>query len=480
MIPILYESWETEFTTNGIGRLRDVISVTVTEERNGVFECDFEYPISGVYFDRIKLGQIITVKHDDTDDVQPFDIVSYSKPIDGVVLFHAVHISYRLSSMVTSGKDVNTIQSAFDRFALATPNMPFSFVTDKISTGYVAAFDGIPRSVRSLLGGTEGSLLDTYGGEYEFDKWTVKYWAERGVDRELIIRYGVNMIDYNEEVDYSDTFVGVVPFWAGTQTNGAQTIVTGKLIDSGERLYGNRLACVPLDLTDKFETMPTKAQLEEMARQWVGTAKPYLPQQSITVNFVRIADSNEYAMFSELEKCKLCDRIRVVFPDYETGGWFKIVRVLYDALEERFVEMELGTLQTSLAQALGIDSSQSATNGNSAMTPADQQDVIVEEGISGGWKYRKWANGKVEAWRSISFVSATPAAWASPVRYIDKSITFPVGLFDSAPTVIATSPSNQYWVVGCGATSAVAATLRFATVSQNAMTTSANFYAYTN
>ena len=77
MIPILYESWETEFTTNGIGRLRDVISVTVTEERNGVFECDFEYPISGVYFDRIKLGQIITVKHDDTDDVQPFDIVSY-------------------------------------------------------------------------------------------------------------------------------------------------------------------------------------------------------------------------------------------------------------------------------------------------------------------------------------------------------------------------------------------------------------------
>ena len=142
--------------------------------------------------------------------------------------------------------------------------------------------------------------------------------------------------------------------------------------------------------------------------------------------------------------------------------------------------MELGTLQTSLAQALGIDSSQSATNGNSAMTPADQQDVIVEEGISGGWKYRKWANGKVEAWRSISFVSATPAAWASPIRYIDKSISFPVGLFDSAPTVIATSPSNQYWVVGCGATSAVAATLRFATVSQNATTTSANFYAYTN
>ena len=221
MIPILYESYETEFTTNGIGRLRDVISFVVHEERNGVYEADFEYPASGVYFDRIKLGMIVVAKHDDTDDVQPFDIVSYSKPIDGIVLFHAVHISYRLSNMVATGKDVNTIQTAFERFSAAQPEMPFSFATDKISTGYVAAFDGIPKSVRSLLGGVEGSLLDTYGGEYEWDKWTVKYWAERGVERELTIRYGVNMVDYNEEVDFSEAYTGVVPFWAGTNVNGA-------------------------------------------------------------------------------------------------------------------------------------------------------------------------------------------------------------------------------------------------------------------
>lgn len=479
MIPILYESWETEFNTNGIGRLRDVISVTVSEERNGVFECDFEYPISGVYFDRIKLGQIITVKHDDTDDVQPFDIVSYAKPIDGVVLFHAVHISYRLSSMVTSGKDVNTIQAAFDRFALATPSMPFSFVTDKVSTGYIACFDGVPRSVRSMLGGVEGSLLDTYGGEYEFDKWTVKYWAERGVDRELIVRYGVNLIDYNEEVDYSDAFAGVIPYWAGTNTNGSQVIVTGNLIDSGERLYGNRLSVVPLDLTDKFENTPTKAQVEEMARQWVRDVKPYLPQQSITVNFVRVADSSEYAQFAELEKCRLCDRIRVVFPDYETGGWFKIVRVMYDALEERYIEMELGTLQTSLAQALGIESTQGTTN-NSAITPADQQDVIIEEGIAGGWNYRKWANGKVEAWRTYNFVSASWSTWASPVTYMNKTVNFPVGLFSSNPDMIATSASNQYWVVGFTASSAIQGTLRIASCSSTAIGTTIKMYAFTN
>ena len=479
MIPILYESFETDFETNGLGRLRDCISCIVTEERNGVYECDFEYPVSGVYFDRIKLGMIIMVRHDDTDDIQPFDIVSYNKPIDGVVTFHAVHISYRLSAMVASGKDVNTIQNAFDRFAYATPNMPFSFATDKVSTGYVAAFDGTPKTVRSLLGGVEGSLLDTYGGEYEWDKWTVKYWAERGVERELIIRYGVNMVDYTEELDYSDSYAGVVPFWSGTESNGAQSIVTGSLIDSGERIYGNRLACAPLDLSDKFESKPTKAQVEEMARQWVNSNKPYLPQQSIKVDFIRVADSPEYAQFAELERCRLCDRVKVVFPEYGTEGWFKIVKATYDTLQERFTEMELGTLQTSLAQALGL-SSQQGGSSTTSLTPVDQRDVIVEEGKVSDWRYRKWANGKVEAWRAYSFVSASSTVWASPVRYMDKSINFPVGLFGSAPNMTATARSNQYWVVGASASTALAASLRIATLATSAMATAVNIYAWTD
>ena len=47
MIPILYDYAERKFTTNGIGRLSDCISCTVTEERNGIYECEFKYPITG-------------------------------------------------------------------------------------------------------------------------------------------------------------------------------------------------------------------------------------------------------------------------------------------------------------------------------------------------------------------------------------------------------------------------------------------------
>ena len=43
MIPILYLSDEVSFQSNGLGRLSDIISCSVTEERNGIFEVEFEY-----------------------------------------------------------------------------------------------------------------------------------------------------------------------------------------------------------------------------------------------------------------------------------------------------------------------------------------------------------------------------------------------------------------------------------------------------
>jgi hypothetical protein len=138
--------------------------------------------------------------------------------------------------------------------------------------------------------------------------------------------------------------------------------------------------------------------------------------------------------------------------------------------------MELGALSTTLSEALGI--TQGADGKSSA--PLEQDDVVKETGVKGIWNYRKWANGRIEAWTAQSFDSATPTVWASPIRYMDKSITIPAGIFSSNPNIIATSPSNQYWVVGATASSATSITLRLATVSSSAMATAVKIYAYTN
>lgn len=161
MIPILYDSNEVNFTSNGLGRLRSCIEAKVVEERNGIYEMDFSYPVDGENYDLIQLGRIIGVTHEDSDDIQPFDIVSCSRPIGGVVTFHCTHISYRQSKMVTYGRSVSTLTGAFRIFeqvfypekplGYTSSGNPFVYETDKSGTAYIPAFDGTPRTIRSIL-----------------------------------------------------------------------------------------------------------------------------------------------------------------------------------------------------------------------------------------------------------------------------------------------------------------------------------------
>lgn len=363
MIPILYENTETAFASNGLGRLRDCISCTVTEERNGVYECDFEYPVTGQHYDLIKVGRIIGVTHNDLGDVQPFDIVSYSKPLDGIVSFHCTHISYRQSYMTVRGSNINSLSDAFTLFGNATPTNPFTYQTDMTKSGYMACADGVPRSVRQMLGGIEGSVLDTYGGEYEWDKWNVILHSSRGVQRPFAIRYGVNMMSYTDELDTADSYSSCIPYW----TDGEQTVVATK-VDSGSVTPANHGETVPLDLSEKFETKPTTTALRNEAISYMNSSRPYLPTQTIKVSFERLQDLAGYEDFANLERCELCDTIRVIFPDYNTDGYFKIVKTVWDALSDKYTEMELGSLSTTLSEALGISVSPEKSGGGADPT----------------------------------------------------------------------------------------------------------------
>lgn len=467
MIPILYEPYETEFDNNGLGRLRDCISCVVTEERNGIYECDFSYPITGANYDKIQLGRIIAVEHDDTGDVQPFDIVSCTRAIDGIVEFHAVHISYRQRLMTVTASNINSVSDAFNAFAAALPANPFTYETDVTGSGYVASLDGAPKSVRSVLGGTEGSLLDAYGGEYEWDKFTVRLWASRGQKRNFAIRYGVNMVDYNEELDYSESYTSVVPFW--TNSEGGETVI-GATVRSGVEPYNGIEATVPLDLSEKFETKPTTADLNAAAQSYLTANKPYLPAQSITVNFMRLQDSAEYAQFAPLLECKLCDTIRVYMQPYGMSGDFKIVKTVYDVLLERFTEMELGTLSTSLSEALGIGTDDSKGNGSA--------DYVTEYGSNNGWNFRRWNSGRIEAWAYVSATSAAGSAWGT-LYYRDIPITFPSGLFENPPyRLYAAGSSNVQWmVVGFNSITSTGATVRVVRPVSSANTVGLSIYA---
>ena len=199
-----------------------------------------------------------------------------------------------------------------------------------------------------MLGGVEGSILDTYGGEYEFNKFDIVLHKRRGIDRDFRIKYGVNLLSYKDDTDAQGTFSACIPFW---KNNDA--IVVGDIVDSGLPTMSGREDCAPLDLSDKFEGKPTKAQLEALALTYMKNRQTAIPKTSISVDFVRLQDIG-YSGFDGLYECKLCDTIGVDFPSYGMSGRFKIVKTEFDVLRGKYNSMELGTLSTTLSEALGI------------------------------------------------------------------------------------------------------------------------------
>ena len=378
MIPILYRSDEFFFLSNGLGRLSECTECTVTEERNGIFECEFKYPITGRFYDTmINDGGIVAVIHDDKHDIQPFDIYSYSAPIDGIVTFYAHHISYRLSNIIVSPFQASSCAIAIDGLKTHSLNKNlFTFWTNKATDGNFNLTH--PDNIRALLGGQEGSILDVYGtGEYEFDKYQVKLYLNRGVDTGVTIRYGKNLTDIVRKYDQGQTYNAVAPYW----TDGTDTVMlsdfivlspdapltlspwtadTGDYItdDNGEIIYFQyvNIQPVPLDLSAEFQDMPTEAELRQKALDYLANNQPWTPRDNITIDFVQLWQTPEYEDVASLQRVSLCDTVSIYYPELGvTAANAKIIKVVYNVLTERYDSMEVGTPKTSFADYLKGD-----------------------------------------------------------------------------------------------------------------------------
>ena len=225
---ILYESDEKEFTSLGIGVLTDAIECTVSEELNGSFELEMEYPITGVHYSDLKEKRIILAKPNDFQDPQPFRIYKITRPIDGSVTVCAEHISYGMSKVPVrkinaknlkdlAYKDENSKGKLKEGEII---NSPFKFFIsdDKVEGTEITFLMPTPNNLRSVLLGNDGSILNIYNGEFIFDKFNVTLCNRRGIDRDFTIRYSKNMIDLEQETSSELIYNGVYPYFSSTTT----------------------------------------------------------------------------------------------------------------------------------------------------------------------------------------------------------------------------------------------------------------------
>ena len=354
MIPILYPPGETSFSGNGLGRLSEAITCTVEEVRNGKDELEMEYPVTGAHFGDIRNSCIIWAEPSDAYREQPFRIYKISKPMGGKIKIQAEHISYQLSHIPVSAFTATTAPEALLGLKTnAAEACPFEFWTDKTTRG---AFEVLkPSSIRSMLGGTKGSILDIYGGEYEFDRYTVKLYAERGMDRGVTLRYGKNITDITQEENIQNTITGIYPFYRKTGDNGVDIVVElpEKVLHSENAGNFPYKRTVPLDLSNDFDdTPPTEQELRDRANAYITSNKIGVPAVSIKVSFIPLWQTEEYKDVANLERVRLCDTVSVVFPQLHISAQAKVVRTKYNVLAGRYEEIELGDAKSNLGATI--------------------------------------------------------------------------------------------------------------------------------
>lgn len=357
MIPILYDKNETTFSHNGIGLLADASKCLVTEVRNGEYECELEYPLTGTWFKHLTYGSIIKAKANETSDLQLFRVYKISKPFRGFVSYSAYHISYDLSGLPLAGLKIEktTAQNALDT----------AINQSGIQTQFVALSDietinniniSVPCSVRASFGGQRGSVLDVWGGEYEFDNFVVRLHKARGKNNGVSIEYGKNLKDLQQEENIAETYTHIMPYATYTpesETGEAQEPVymylPEKIIALPTAKNLGHVKCAIVDLTNKFSNGEefTEEKLRSKAESYANTTEIGIPKVNIKVSFVQLWQTEEYKNIAPLERVRLCDEVTVKFSELGINVTAKVIKTVYDALIEKFESVEIGNARSS-------------------------------------------------------------------------------------------------------------------------------------
>lgn len=269
MIPVLYLPNAADFSTFGLGVLTDTISCEVTEERNGVFECLLKYPVSGQRYGLITKECIIKAKPNDTAADQAFRIYRITKPLNGIVTIYGQHISYDLANVPVMPFSTESRSPQLILSQLLAGDTRFTGWTDYSDAKVFSVTQ--PKSVRACLGGTEGSMLSKWYGEFEWDNFTVKFHSHRGQKTGVVIEYGKNLTDMEQDEDNSGVYTALLPYAVytpeGSDTEMVITlpevtlpIVTSEIV---------RAKTLIMDFSDQFDGVVTEEALRAKANSYI-------------------------------------------------------------------------------------------------------------------------------------------------------------------------------------------------------------------
>ena len=360
MRPILYNANETAFETYGLGEI-DATKAQVTRERNGNYTLYIEYPASGPLAGTFKNDMRIKSDAGLRTKNQTFFISRISKDSTGILKIYAKHISHLTETMAIRNNTnaTGTAQAALAIWALnALGGIRFDTWSDIDLTSKTSWNIADFKTARDVLGGVKGSILDVWGGEYEFDNTVIRLHKQLGRKSPTVLEYGRNILRAEDDQDIEGAYTSVYPYATytpenqGTGEGGAtsqqitvelpEKYVDGPYIG----LYNERRVLI-VDFSSNFKDkeVPTIDKLRRLAKEYAINNRLGLPKINTKIEYVDLSKTLDYKLTQILEEAELCDIVPVYYPQIGlTSEDAKLTTIVYDVLLEQNDSVEVGVI----------------------------------------------------------------------------------------------------------------------------------------
>ena len=365
MKPILFNKNEQQFDTYGLGEI-DVTTGNVTRERNGLYTFYAEYPANGPLASVLEKEMKIKVDAGLRTKNQTIEISRIVKDSSGVLKIYGSHIKHKLEYMAVR-HGINLSGTASVALAIWANNLigdyHFSTWSDIDTTGSTSFTADKMTNAHLALGGVEGSILDVWGGEYEFDNLTVRLHKQLGRRAPTVLEYGRNIISAESDESIEESYTSVYPFATytpdsqGSDSTPAPITVTipGDYVDSKYiSMYANRRIKV-VDFSSEFKEkeVPTPDKLRAMTLKFMEHNKIGAPKINTKIEYVDLASTLDYQDNKIIEELEFCDIVPVYYPSIGiTEDDAKVTKIVYDFVNERNESVEFGIIGESIRSAM--------------------------------------------------------------------------------------------------------------------------------
>lgn len=350
MIPVIFKPGEKDFTTNGLGRLIDATRCEITEEANGKYELEMDYPAISRFSDYFENGYQIKAKPNDLEEYHIFEIKqTFKDTFTNSIVIYAQSRTYKLGNRQVRLVTVDNRNGA-EAMRLIEQNMDepcdIKLYSD-INTASSTVFEA--RNVLNCIAGEQGSLLQYWGGEIKREPFKLSLLRRRGRDNVGTVRYGKDLKGLTIKFDWQSIVTKVLPF-AELQSgaDGTSQRIYGDAVKSE---YINKYSDVYAQYVQFTEDQGVKdlSSLNKVAGKYFTTLYPGSdkPKVSIELEIEKLTDSEEAKEFSKMRNYNLFDTFTVYHKLYDIDIQTKVTGIVYDALAEKTIKITAGDIQVA-------------------------------------------------------------------------------------------------------------------------------------